>query len=422
LDVIEWAFLVTVQFIDMKWIIVVSRYLPENVGGNIVYVRMFAEELVKCGDSVHIVTTTRKKELPSLETGNGITIHRVYVARGNMGPLWFKYSKRVTQYIKDLDAFEKFDCVNLHGPFTVNTRALRKGLFVLYTLHAVVSYEYVFRLKKILIANKISVKSGTELLKAIILFPLHCIREWLCVRRANLVVVMSHYVKGTVKRYLPGVCLDRVIVSKIGVPSHFVPTSNKKQLKRELNLNHETCLLTVRRLEDRMGLENLLAAIHLLSQDNLLGGVKLYIIGKGSLREKLERLIKGCNIEKYVELLGFVEDTDLLRWYQACDVFVMPTEELEGFGISTIEAFAAGMPVVATSAGANPEVAGKLCPELITQSRNDPSELAEKIEYYLQKKVDYMSIDYSSMAKEEFNWEDIIKDIKSHLPDYLAAG
>jgi glycosyltransferase involved in cell wall biosynthesis len=98
-------------------------------------------------------------------------------------------------------------------------------------------------------------------------------------------------------------------------------------------------------------------------------------------------------------------------WYQAADAFVMPTEELEGFGIVTIEAFASGLPVIATPAGANPEVAGKYCAELIAKTQKLPRDLADSILIYLENKERFNSVDYSERAKKDFHWPTIISEI-----------
>ncbi len=399
----------------MKWLVTIPRYLPEKVGGNFTYVHQFTENLVALGDDVHIVTTTRSKELPSLEVINSVTIHRVYVEKGNMGPLWFNYTNRVTNYIRNLDNIENFDCINPHSAFMVNTSKLRDELFEVYTLHAVVTYEYAFKIKKILQSDvKLKHKLKT-LLSSLIALPLSFIREWVNVNRANKIVVMSKYVKGTIQSYLPGIDIEKVEISRIGIDDTFMPPKNKELVKKKLEMDSVISLLTVRRLESRMGVENLIQAIRILKSMNKLKGVKLYIAGKGSLSDKYKDLITKLELTDYIELLGFVSDEELRERYQASDAFVMPTEELEGFGIVTIEAFASGIPVIATPAGANEEVAGKYCSELLAKSKKSPSDLAKVIEKFLNNSDEYIQKDYSVDAKGYYNWKQIILEIKKTI-------
>ncbi len=70
----------------------------------------------------------------------------------------------------------------------------------------------------------------------------------------------------------------------------------------------------------------------------------LYIAGSGRDRERLEALA-GTN----VRFLGFVDDADLPDLLARCRAFMWPGEE--DFGISPLQAMAAGRPVIAYAAG-----------------------------------------------------------------------
>ena len=56
-------------------------------------------------------------------------------------------------------------------------------------------------------------------------------------------------------------------------------------------------------------------------------------------------------------LTGFVTDLQLAALYRACELFVFPSL-YEGFSLPAIEAMACRVPLVATRAGAIPEVVG----------------------------------------------------------------
>jgi glycosyltransferase involved in cell wall biosynthesis len=62
------------------------------------------------------------------------------------------------------------------------------------------------------------------------------------------------------------------------------------------------------------------------------------------------------------QYLGAVQDADLPAIYNSCDVFVMPTRDLEMFGMAAVEAQACGKPVIASDHGGLretvPETAG----------------------------------------------------------------
>jgi len=111
-------------------------------------------------------------------------------------------------------------------------------------------------------------------------------------------------------------------------------------------------LLTVRRLTPRMGVATLLDAFAAAQTDDS----HLYVAGDGPLREALVARARRLGIADDVTFLGYVPDEALGPLYAAADLFVLPTLELEGFGLVTLESLASGTPVVGTTAGATPEL------------------------------------------------------------------
>jgi glycosyltransferase involved in cell wall biosynthesis len=73
----------------------------------------------------------------------------------------------------------------------------------------------------------------------------------------------------------------------------------------------------------------------------------LVIVGDGPLRSELEDEARSLGIAERVAFLSGIED--LVPYYQACDIFVLPSiARSEAFGIVQLEAMAAGKPVVNT--------------------------------------------------------------------------
>ena len=102
-------------------------------------------------------------------------------------------------------------------------------------------------------------------------------------------------------------------------------------------------MLFVGRLVYYKGLEVLLDAM------SRCGG-SLVIVGEGPLEGALRSLVAGKGLGERVLFAGRVADADLPAFYQACDVFVLPSiARTEAFGVVQIEAMAAGRPVVSTN-------------------------------------------------------------------------
>jgi glycosyltransferase involved in cell wall biosynthesis len=87
--------------------------------------------------------------------------------------------------------------------------------------------------------------------------------------------------------------------------------------------------------------------IHAMQE--LPAGVQLLLGGEGPLTPDLRRLVAEMGLQDRVRFLGFVSDEALPAFYQACDVFCLPSvTTAEAFGIVQVEAMAAGKPVVSS--------------------------------------------------------------------------
>jgi glycosyltransferase involved in cell wall biosynthesis len=76
----------------------------------------------------------------------------------------------------------------------------------------------------------------------------------------------------------------------------------------------------------------------------------LTIVGTGPLEPSLREAAARHGVADRVRFAGSVPEDDLPAYYQACDLFVLPsTAVTEAFGIVQIEAMAAGAPVVSTN-------------------------------------------------------------------------
>ena len=101
------------------------------------------------------------------------------------------------------------------------------------------------------------------------------------------------------------------------------------------------------RLCDQKGLDVLLQALPLVAERLHVPRLVLAIAGQGPWRGMVEEFVRSQAADSpvRVELLGFVDD--MAGLYSAGDFLVMPSR-WEGFGLSAVEAMAAGLPVIAT--------------------------------------------------------------------------
>jgi glycosyltransferase involved in cell wall biosynthesis len=116
-------------------------------------------------------------------------------------------------------------------------------------------------------------------------------------------------------------------------------------------------VLFVGRLDEEKRVEDLLRAVAHLDHhvDDRSLDIRVEIVGDGSRRAAWQELAERLGIADRVLFHGFVDEDALVDAYARCDVFCMPgVAELQS--LATMEAMAAGKPVVAADAMALPHL------------------------------------------------------------------
>lgn len=183
--------------------------------------------------------------------------------------------------------------------------------------------------------------------------------------RAVTVMTLSSYMAEKVQG-LHAIPAERIAVNPGGVDlERFSPPEDRRESKARLGLPPGALhLLTVRNLEPRMGLGNLVSAMKILESETP-GLFHLTIGGDGPLKESLARQVREAGLSSCVSMAGFVPADVLPEAMGAADFFVLPTESLEGFGLVTPEAMACGTPVLGTPVGGTREILGNFEPGLL---------------------------------------------------------
>jgi glycosyltransferase involved in cell wall biosynthesis len=139
-----------------------------------------------------------------------------------------------------------------------------------------------------------------------------------------------------------------------------------------------------------MGLENLIKALKIVVPK----APRIYLVlgGEGPLKRDLEALAKDLELDERMSFVDFVPEDQLPRYYRMADLFILPTRELEGFGLVTLESLASGVPVLGTPVGGTTEILGRLDSAYLFADTS-PESLAELI---LEK--------YRIIAKNPLKW------------------
>jgi glycosyltransferase involved in cell wall biosynthesis len=111
--------------------------------------------------------------------------------------------------------------------------------------------------------------------------------------------------------------------------------------------------LFVGRLEEQKGLIYLIEAVRRLKSG--VGKFTVQLVGEGSQRSHLEKLVDAYGLGNYVKFTGRLDLKSLRDIYLDSDIFVLPSL-WEGMPLTLLEAWASGLPVILTSVGNIPEL------------------------------------------------------------------
>jgi glycosyltransferase involved in cell wall biosynthesis len=135
--------------------------------------------------------------------------------------------------------------------------------------------------------------------------------------------------------------------------SRFAPSAERRRRTRaSLGVDDgEFVWLAVGRLTEQKGYAFLLRAFSAVIE--AVPSARLFIVGRGALREELERTVRISGVHRKISFLGFRSDiVDLLI---AADALVLASR-YEGMPNVVMEALSTGRPVVATDVGAVPDL------------------------------------------------------------------
>ena len=152
-----------------------------------------------------------------------------------------------------------------------------------------------------------------------------------------------------------GLSSNKVITVKSAIA--FEKNSKSNILKNEFRNEHNifdpntTLIVIVAQLIPRKGHILLLDAFRDVKKTN--DNIRLFIYGRGQLKEKIKKYIDKNDLHEYVYMKGF--DSEIRSVLHCFDFLVHPAQK-EGLGIALLEAASLQLPIVATRVGGIPEI------------------------------------------------------------------
>ncbi|MBD3367458.1 MAG: glycosyltransferase [Candidatus Eisenbacteria bacterium] len=395
---------------------------PEHIGGTYTYIYELGRRLVARGHRVDVISRALSPENAGSSSIEGIGVHRYTYRRVNPIYSTYQHLNRCYAIFLRLAAEHPVDVLGIHDTHLgLKLARSKEGRAVcqIPTYHAPSFLEYRFDMERQLTGER------NPLRRAIAKFFERSQRRFESgvLAEAQGILVLSEFTKANIRTHFPHVDIDKVKIIPSGVETdRFKPGGDKHALRLELGLDPDGLqLLTVRRLAPRMGLENLLKALAIVRTTVARDGraLRLVVCGGGPLLDDLSRLSEDLGIGDSVRLLGRVVDEDLIKHYQAADLFVLPTAALEGFGIVTVEALSANLPVIGTPAGATPEILGQLDERLLTRDTSAKA-IADAISSWIKwRHEDQDPYRYREFAVANYAWENVADSVEQYYSEQL---
>ena len=403
----------------MRLLFVADVSIHSVIGGaeRVLYEQAIA--LQRRGHEVHILTRRLPEHQNDREIIHGVHEWRYHSNNSNNLAFLISTLRNGSALFKRLQKIYGFECINGHQPFSslvVCRSAMAKEVPFFYTCHSLSFEEFLSRRETIVGPFRRTIDRLNVCLRRQI--------EHSVLLSAKRTIVLSDFTRDKlVATY--GMDREHVLIIPGGVDiERFHPCSNRETIRKRLRLPPDRfILLTVRNLVPRMGLENLIDAMR--SVVNAIPEICLVVGGTGPLKSSLVKRRDDMGLHDHVLFTGFIPETDLPDYYRAADIFVLPTIELEGFGLVTLEALASGTPVLGTPIGGTQEILGRLDTKYLFRDVH-PDALAELIIETSRSFIEHpeewqkVSLQCRQFVEQHYTWErniNALEKVLTHVRD-----
>jgi len=234
-------------------------------------------------------------------------------------------------------------------------------------------------------------------------------------KKADAIIANSNFTKEQLIKL--GIDSNAIHLISPGVDlQRFKKTEKDSTLLNKYGIpNNSVILLSVGRLTRRKGFDNVIKSL-----PNILKKTKqthYIIIGIGEDYSYLKRLSQEYNVSENIHLIGHVSMDELPKWYNICDIFIMPNRDIdndtEGFGMVFLEAAACGK----TSIGGNTGGTGNAIIDRKTGLRidgNNIEEITSSVIKLLTNNSLKSELEYNAFtrATKLFSWDEVSKKTK----------
>ena len=370
------------------------EYPPRIVGGIARVVHDLSKRLIKDGHDVTVVTY-KEGNVPYFEDDKGVKVYRVdnFMINPNNFIDWImQLNFNLVAKANEIMSKEgKFDVIHAHDWLVAYAAKTIKNSYdipIVSTIHATESGR----------------NSGIhdEVQRYI------NDTEWMLTYESTEVIVNSNYMKCELQR-LFGLPFEKINVVPNGINlTNFNGVEKDYDFRRQFAMDNEKIILFTGRLVYEKGIQHLIAAMpKVLSRYS---DAKLVIVGRGGMIDELKRQVDYLGLGDKVYFTGYLDSKKIVKMYKCADVAVFPST-YEPFGIVTLEAMLAGIPVVTSDIGGLNEIVEHGVNGMKSYAGNSNS-IADSILALLYDKRLAQEVVKNAKAKvkNEYNWPKIAQD------------
>jgi glycosyltransferase involved in cell wall biosynthesis len=190
------------------------------------------------------------------------------------------------------------------------------------------------------------------------------------------IVTPSDSIKDSLAEYAG--LTDKVTTIPTGIDMEPFQQADGQKIRQKYNWSDEIVLVSIGRLAEEKNVKILLSAVAQVMKEN--DNVRLLLIGDGPQRSELEKYAEDLGITSQVEFTGRIPFDEVPAHVKAADIFCFASIT-ETQGLVTMEAMAAGLPVVAVDATGTSDAVDNGVEGLLTE--NDSTALGQAIKRVL---------------------------------------
>jgi len=339
----------------MKICIITNTFSPDLIGGSNIYTTAIVRELHNRNHEIVVIAASPDKK-DSIKIHGATKIYyfhplnictcseigkRSILGQGLWTILDIYNHYSYTKIIKILKK-EKPDVVHLHTPLDITLSAFDAAKKMRLPL-AFTAHDHLLLCRRLVpLHGSGEICTNENINKFCKLYRV--LTKTIVDSKPNIVMFPSQYIS---KIFKTNGFFKKSKTTVLPYPIHLDNVSYHKE-KNRIN-NERLNLLYVGGLTRYKGIHILIEAVKRIKKDN----ITLTIVGSGRYKSKLEKL---AGADKRITFSGSIRNEDIATCYKKSDVLVLPSVFNEIFGIVILEAFRAGVPVIASRIGGITEV------------------------------------------------------------------